>query len=113
MATISPTINRISPRLNVSWVGAATGDTIVSFEPPKQSGAFAAVQFTGTFGSATVVLQGSNDGTNYVTLKDVNGTDISATAAAMFEFSTACRFLRVGISGGTGDDVDTTLTLRG
>ncbi len=36
----------------------------------------------GTFGSATVVLKGSIDGTNYFTLKDMDGNDVSVTAAA-------------------------------
>lgn len=36
------------------------------------------VQFVGTFGNA-VAMQGSNDGTNYFTLKDLQGTDISTS----------------------------------
>lgn len=40
------------------------------------------VTFTGTFGG-TIALQGSNDGTNYMTLSDHAGTDITATAVGI------------------------------
>lgn len=71
------------------------------------------VQVVGTFGGATVVLQASNDNSNWVTMKDVTGTDISFTSAGMVEFSTAASYIRVSSSGGTGDDVDVTVSLRG
>lgn len=47
----------------------------------------------GTAGS--VALQGSNDGTNWATLKDLQGTDIALTAlTALSEFTTSARYIR-------------------
>ncbi len=37
------------------------------------------VQFAGTWGGGTAVLEGSNDGTNYVTLRDPQGISLSFT----------------------------------
>jgi len=68
--------------------------------------AVASVQVRGTFGGATVVLQGSNDGVTYSTLKDLQGNALSFTAAGYAEFSSAAEFLKPSISGGTGDSID-------
>ena len=70
------------------------------------------VQVTGTFGSATVVLQGTCDGTNWVTVEDNAGNAISLTAAGAADFSCNYLSLRPFSSGGTGQDVDVTMILR-
>ena len=95
------------------WETLTTADTASPVKVQNMQGLAGAVQVTGTFGSATVVLQVSNDGTNYVTLSDSTGAAISLTAAGMREFSTAARFLRPSVSGGTGDDLDVIVVLRG
>ncbi len=113
MATISPV--RSSPSVNIEkilWEGLATGDTATAIVPNGVSGVVGSVQVVGTFGSGTCVLQASNDGTNYVTLKDTAGNDISLTSAGMVDFSTAALFVRPSTSGGTGDDLDVTVILR-
>lgn len=113
MATVNPV--RSSPAHNVEkvlWEGIATGDTITEDLPGSLSPAFGSVQITGTFGGATVTLTGSNDGTNFVTLKDKAGTAISMTSAGAAEFSTAMVYLKPGITGGTSDDVDVTVSFR-
>jgi hypothetical protein len=47
-----------------------------------------AIQVGGTFGAGgTVVIEGSIDGTNYVTLTDPQGNAISKTAAAIEEIA--------------------------
>lgn len=94
------------------WTGLATGDTATTHTLERTAGILGSFQAFGTWGGATVVLQGSNDGTNWVTLKD-NGTDISLTADGAFEFSTAMLYVRPSISGGSGDDVDVIVTTRG
>ena len=60
------------------------------------------VQIDGTFDTATVVLQGSNDGTTYFTLTDPQGNAISKTAAALEQVSELTRFIRPSTSGGGG-----------
>lgn len=71
------------------------------------------IQAIGTFGSGTVKLQGSNDGTNWADLKDTAGTAIGLTEAGAAEFSTAMRYIRPLVTGGTGDDIDVFISLRG
>jgi hypothetical protein len=115
MATVSPACQSGTPANMqvILWEALATGDTINAAEPQGLSGLAGSVQFTGTFGGATITLTGSNDGTNFVTLEDTNGEAISVTAAGLVDFATACRYIKPGISGGTGDDVDVTVVLRG
>lgn len=86
-----------------------------SYRPNGTRAAIASVQFTGTFDSATAVLQGSNDGTNWVTLKDPqDGTAISLTSAGYAEVSTAMAYIRPSTSGGGGSqDIDCILVARG
>ena len=52
-----------------------------AYGPSGTRAAVATLQAFGTFDSATLVLQGSNDGTNWETLSDTNGTAISLAAA--------------------------------
>ncbi len=113
MATINPV--RSSPggaASKILWEGMATGDTITP-DLPSRSEPVGSVQVTGTFGGATVTLQGSNDGTNYVTLKDLSGADISFTTAGLAYFDGRTLYIRPGISGGSSDDVDVTVIYRG
>jgi hypothetical protein len=114
MATISPTT--VSEQIRSAayrWTNFSTADTAVAVELTNMQGLAGSIQVTGTFGSATIVLQVSNDGSNWATLKDGTGTNISFTAAGMSEFSTAARYLRPSSSGGTADDVTVTVVLRG
>ena len=71
-------------------------------------------QVIGTFGSATVVLQESNDNSTWVTVQDLEGADISfANATGLLNFSSASAYFRPFASGGTGQDVDCRLSVRG
>lgn len=72
------------------------------------------IQMEGTPGGGTVALQGSNDGTNWVNLKDFTGTEIALTTSPSgADFTTSARFIRPLITGGSGDDVNVTICLRG
>ena len=112
MATITPV--KSSPAWNIEqvfWETLTDADTATEIQPAGLSPIFGAVQFVGTIGTA-VTLQVSNNGTNWVTLNDKDGTAISTgTSGAMFEFSTAARYIRPGTPTGTSD-VDVTLILR-
>jgi hypothetical protein len=114
MATIIPTTVEEQIRAAAyRWTGYSTADTSTPIKVQNMQGLAGSVQVTGTFGGATITLQVSNDGTNYVTLKDSAGTDISLAAAGMREFSTAALYLKPTSSGGTSDDVTVTVVLRG
>lgn len=88
------------------------GDTI-NADLPARGEPVGSVQVTGTFGGATVTMTGSNDGTNYVTLKDVNGNDVSFTAAGLVGFDGLTLYVKPAITGGTADSVTVTVVYRG
>ena len=84
----------------VTWSPLATGDT---GEPLQGVGlSDRSVQFTGTFGGATVVLEGSNDGNNWVTLTDPAGVALSFTAAGLKQILQITRYMRPNVSDGAG-----------
>lgn len=104
-------VNR--PRSLVKWEGMTTGEANGALTVAGQLGLVGAAQISGTFGGATITLQCSNDGTTWFNMSDVTGTAMTATGNSFFEFSTAALYIRPAISGGTDDDVDVTLVLRG
>lgn len=59
------------------------------------------VQVSGTFGSATVILQGSNDGSTWFPLTKPGATAISFTAAGGCAIVETPLYLRPSSSGGT------------
>ena len=70
------------------------------------------VSITGTFGGATVTLQGSNDDTNYFTLTDQQTVAISKTAAALEQVNELPRFVKPVVTGGDGTtDIDVIITM--
>lgn len=114
MATIVPTTVEEQIRAAAyRWTDYSTADTATAVKVQNMQGLAGSVQVTGTFGGATIALQVSNDGTNFVTLKDSAGTDITFTAAGMAEFSTAALYVKPTSSGGTSDNVTVTVVLRG
>ena len=114
MATIVPTTVEEQIRAAAyRWTDYSTADTATAVKVQNMQGLAGSVQVTGTFGGATVALQVSNDGTNYVTLKDATAVDIAFTAAGIAEFSTAALFIKPTSSGGSGDNVTVTVVLRG
>lgn len=85
----------------VIWEGITNADALGAAHAPFQSRAsIATVQFAGTFDGATATLQGSNDGTNWVTLRDTAQLDVSITEDDYAEISTAFLYLRPFTSGG-------------
>jgi hypothetical protein len=114
MAAINHTKSMSGDVQLATWTGVSTADTMDAIGPMNKGiGARrASVTFSGTFGGATLTLQGSNDGTNWGTLTDLAGNAISVTAAAVREFSTSCLYVRPASSGGTGDNVDVVVAMR-
>ena len=117
MATVSPVIDFVEVQTarvpRVSWTGIVTGDTLEALPLSEPAATAAAIQFSGTFGGATIKLQASNDGTTFADMKDVNNTTISATAAGLFEFRTSALYIRPAISGGSANSVNAIVRLRG
>jgi hypothetical protein len=94
-------------QLYANWTAETTAGSGSIFRyTPVNSLVAASVQVSGTFGGATVVLQGSNDGTTYATLKDLQGNNLSFTAAGYAEFTSGAAFIKPSISGGAGDSLN-------
>ena len=60
------------------------------------------IQVTGTFDSGTLILEGSNDGTNYITLHDPQGNALSFTAADLEQVLENVDYIRPSLSGAGG-----------
>lgn len=104
---LTMTTGKSHARRIATWTGETTaGSATIPRYSPHVSLVCASVQVSGTFGSATVVLQGSNDGTTYATLKNTAGSDLSFTSAGYAEFSSGAAFIKPSISGGTGDSLN-------
>lgn len=92
-----------------AWV-LATGDTGV--EVGFADFADRSVQVSGTFGGATITLEGSNNGTDWVGLRDPQGVAISFTAAGLKQVLESTLLVRPVITGGAASSVNVTLLMR-
>lgn len=88
--------------LQSTWGPLTSANTLgTNEELPRYP--YHSVQITGTFGGATVVLQGSDDGVTWFTLHDTSGSNISATSNARFDtIAIVPAFVRPSLSGGDG-----------
>jgi hypothetical protein len=114
MPLITPSLNtsiRDVPR--VIWSGIASGDTFDAFTLCQQYGLAASVQITGTFSGATVTMQVSNDGTNWVTARDLSYTAVSLTATGYVELTLSAAYIRPSIASGTATGLSVIMVLRG
>lgn len=102
MAIQTPTIAADDDGCEVArWGPIASGDTSLPFKCSRWSDM--TLQSWGTFGGATLVIQGTNAEVNenqWVTLNDVAGTAMSFTAGSMNVLREAPRFLRWLLTGG-------------
>jgi hypothetical protein len=87
-----------------------TGD--VGSAVPNATFTDRSVQVTGTFGGATVTMQGSNDGgATWSTLNDAAGTPLTFTAAGIKQVLEVSQFIRPSVSGGAAADLDVHLLM--
>jgi len=116
MATKSITITRDTNSRNcwvVTWTGLANGDDGTPLRMPAASDR--SWQVGGTFGAGgTVLCEGSNEGSNYVTLTDPQGNAISKTAAAIEQIEELTVYVRPRVSAGDGTtSINVTMLVRG
>lgn len=85
----------------IVWTGLLNGD---DGDPVAVPGAFLkTIQFTGTFGAGgTIVLEGSIDGTNYISLSDLQGNTISKGAASLEGVQEFVLYVRPRVTAGDG-----------
>jgi zinc transporter ZupT len=97
----------------LAWTGGATADgAALAVELPEW--ADNCVQIIGTIGGATIVIEGSNDGTNYNTLNAASSGALSFTALtdAMKQIIERPRWIRPKITGGAATGIGVYLLMR-
>lgn len=106
MATIAAVEAGVAPNQmigecrTVTWANlteADTGDAVSFAEFADRS-----IQVHGTFGGGTLVVEVSNDGTNWFTANDPQGNALSFTSARFEAIQEASAFIRVRPTTGTG-----------
>jgi len=104
MAEVLLTVEKKGHEHTVTWAALDTPDTGSTFKRTVFQDLY--VQATGTFDSGTVTLQGSNDGTNWVSLVDPQGNAIAFTAAGGEQLLETPVWIRPIISGGTSPAIN-------
>ena len=115
MAEVSYTATRPQAGGNVvafTISGLTDGDTSDVIDLMGLSGISGAIQVTAATGGA-VTAQVSNDGSNWETLTDANGNDVTVASGStgIFDFSTASLKLRL-LGGASLTDGDAVIVLR-
>lgn len=113
MAAKTPTVKQNTteqPYISIVWDGITEADTgastAISYGKKRGTAVIA-----GTFGGGTYNVQVSLDGTDFANLKDLQGSDVSATTSESFEFETVGKYFQVTQSGGSSADVNVHLEL--
>jgi hypothetical protein len=109
MPTINPTNKPGEGQLTI-WAGLATGDDGAAIGL-LGSGERTFVAF-GTFGGATVTLEGSLDEAEWFTLKDPQGANIALTARGMRTVLEAPQYVRPVVTGGSGASITAQVLVR-
>lgn len=88
--------------MKITWTSVTENDTFgavqCGMKYPNRN-----VQVIGTFGSATVLFKGSNDGTNYATLTTHDGSNWTSTGLRSIVQTT--QYVQPTHSGGTSESV--------
>lgn len=111
MATKIETVLNNGYGKRIAWQGLASsesGEAVSLAEFADRS-----VQIHGTFGGASVIIEGTNDGTNWYALNDLQGAALSASTAKIEGIAELTYQIRPTISGGDGTtDISVTLFAR-
>lgn len=106
MTTRAITTARAGPGIyKVSWNGLLNGDDGAAWSEDGGAAAFSdkTAQITGTFGvGGTVIIEGSNDGTNWGTLNDASSTPISVTDVTPVVLLENPLYVRPRVTAGDG-----------
>lgn len=102
MATVTPAMNMLERGTLITWTWTGlhlndTGDQVEWSRLADRS-----VHVYGTWGGASVIMEGSNDGSNFVTLDDLTGIAISKSANALFGILQIAAYIRPRVVGGDG-----------
>jgi Flp pilus assembly protein TadG len=93
--------------ISYSFTSNETGDTVELTHQGDRS-----VQMAGTWNSATVTLQVSNDGTNWASATDGLGNAIALTADGLKQICEISRYIRAKVTSGSVTSVAVTIFAR-
>lgn len=117
LVTRAKTVLEIPTNPGVAWVckweGLDSDDDGEALEMPAW--ADRSVQVIGTFGAGgTISFKGSNDGTNYEILQDIEGAALTFTAAGLRSVLELTRYVKPVVTAGDGTtDLDVYLIVSG
>lgn len=98
---IAKTLNTTNAAVQITWSGLLQGDNGDGIDYTHYLNK--TFQVFGTFGGASITVQGSNDGTNWAALSDGQGATLSLTSSKPLRRSDDIpMFVRPVVSGGDG-----------
>ena len=117
MATITGTHAKVAKGVHtVTWLTLTETNTDGSPYGPNEGAPFnpdKTFHIFGTWGGGTLVIQGSNDGTNWLTLTDIHSNAASYTADAIDVIAESPLYVRPLVTAGSGVDLDVILVAHG
>jgi hypothetical protein len=115
MATVNPAVRHVGDNTLVfSWVLTNVDNDGAPVGPNYADYADRSVQMAGTFGGASVRIEGSNvdPPSQYFTLDDPQGGDLALTAAGGKAVTEVPQWTRPFLTGGAGSSVTVSMTAR-
>ena len=114
MAVIVPKVATVgygnSAVQTVQWTPVTEADTCRPIQFPEFSDK--SIQVSGTFGGASVALNGSNDGTNFAALRDPSSTTIAITQAGIKAVLENTWQVQPSVTGGSSQSLTITLLVH-
>ena len=115
MATIAVTVEDSGAgHMTYKWEGITENDEGAAVEHPNMADKSVQVGLTGgaAFGGGNIPIEGSLNGTDWVTLTDPQGNALTFTAAGLEQITEAVRYIRPGSPTGTSVDLDVMIHCR-
>lgn len=114
MALVKPTVNVLSTTMAVvQWSGCNNGDTCD--QAPSFLSEYSDRSFqtqSASYGATAVTPQGSNDGTNFIGLRNPAGSAISLTANDLVTILEPTAYIKPVLTGGTGTGITISIFCR-
>lgn len=114
MATVAPTITRLGDNVVILDYLLTNADSDGAPFKAKHFGDYSDrnVAVYGTFGGATITVQGSGDSASWTGLTDAGSVAISLGAAGTETINETTPFTRPLLTGGAGSSVHVVFTIR-
>lgn len=112
MAEIQYTVTKRPDRgVLYTWASVTESDT---FQIAEITGSISdmSVHVSGTFGGATVTINGGNDSSSVVALTQIGGTAATATAADVLSMLDLPIYIQPAAAGGTSQSIDVRVMVR-